>query len=37
MSVTDAMTMTLLVTAILTFYVVLNAAVDALRHRRLSR
>ena len=34
MSVTHAMTMTLLVTGILTFYVVLNAAVDILRHRR---
>lgn len=34
MTVTNAMTMTLLVTGTLTFYLVLHAAVDILRTRR---
>jgi hypothetical protein len=34
MTVTDAMTITLVVTGSLTFYLVVHAAVDLFRHRR---
>ena len=37
MSVTQVMTMALLVSGSLTFYFVLQAAVDVLRHRRSDR
>ncbi len=35
MTVTDAMTMTLLVTGVLTFYLLMSATVDLLRNRRM--
>lgn len=37
MSVTEAMTFALMVSGILTFYLVLQAAVDAVRRRRSDR